>query len=87
MIKDGGQAFPRPIGNYKKLDIGEHNEAQRGISLRDWFAGMALGGLCSATQGLGDFEICLATKQNRDRSVTERAYALADAMLAEREVE
>jgi len=78
MIKDGGQAFPRPIGNYKKLDIGEHNEAQRGMSLRDWFAGMALGGLCSATQGLGDFE---------NRSVTERAYALADAMLAEREME
>ena len=52
---DGGQAFP-----------GVQTD---GMSLRDYFAGQAVAGLC-ATARLSEIE--------------RRAYAIADAMLAER---
>ena len=57
---DGGPAFP-------------NNDATHpGMSLRDWFAGQALAGLC-------------AYNEIADPSVYALAcYALSDAMLAER---
>ena len=42
-----------------------------GMSLRDWFAGMAI--------------IAIGAHATTHEGVAERAYALADAMLAERE--
>lgn len=56
--KDGGPAFPRQFGE--------------GMTLRDWFAGMAL---------CGDYD-------RRDpKSDAEWAYKQADAMLAARDGE
>ena len=44
---DGGPAFPRPLS---KLSPEEFSVEQDGMSLRDWFAGMALQGLLAATE-------------------------------------
>lgn len=46
----------------------------RGMSLRDWFAGQALAGLCAATDRDGPHEL-----------YGQDAYAFADAMLKARE--
>lgn len=48
---------------------------QEGMSLRDWFAGQALAGM----QIWADY-----SKGHCNAALVERAYVLADAMLAER---
>lgn len=55
---DGGPAFPVPIDD------------EQGMTLRDWFAGQALAGLCV------NF-----SESRRPEACAERAYAIADAML------
>jgi len=60
---DGGPAFP--------IDTQNQFPTQSGMSLRDWFAGMALVGL-------------LAKYGNSDTAACEAFYQ-ADVMLAERE--
>ena len=64
-IKDGGPAFPQNDALINRIN--NHD----GMSLRDWFAGVAVHEMSS----------CEITKKN----IAEAAYALADAMLAERE--
>lgn len=72
---DGGPAFPLAVqtGN-------PHCEVfwRYGMSLRDWFAGQALAGICSGFDDLGN-----ATWTWDAAAVS--AYSMADAMLAERE--
>jgi hypothetical protein len=74
-IDDGGPAFPR-TGHRIRPDgksYYETIEAQIGMSLRDWFAGMAMQGMIASgnpTYDKGD--ACLG------------AYKWADAMLAAR---
>ncbi len=64
---DGGQAFPLDVHDTE--GPGFYNT---GMSLRDWFAGMALQGMASYT--------------NRQATgVAATAYAIADAMIAERD--
>lgn len=58
---DGGPAFP-VVGGTK------HD----GMTLRDWFAGMALQGVLSNSD---------AFAKMKDQQVAECAYAAADAML------
>jgi hypothetical protein len=65
--KDGGSAFPFVIPAPSTY----HTEP--GMSLRDWFAGMALQG----------FLVAEPTMQ--DAKAAEWSYALADAMIAARE--
>ena len=65
------RAFPRPIGNN---GVNEYNESQRGMSLRDYFAGQAMAALIVA-----DFNMS-------EPRVSELAYKQADAMLEEREM-
>ena len=62
MTTDGGPAFPRP----SNLD-----DAQEGMSLRDWFAGQALTGL-----------IARPTALRGQRAIL--AYRYANAMLKAR---
>lgn len=69
--QDGGSAFP---GSYP----GQHGQPvwSNGMSLRDWFAGMALQGLVSESN------------LHNDEAYTDvalDAYKLADAMLRQRE--
>ena len=80
---DGGSAFPHgeiiasqydSAGNFSGNIV--HPESA-GMSLRDWFAGMAIQGFCSAmSQDYG--------KRDAPSRYAEDAYDIADAMLAAR---
>ncbi len=72
-IEDGGPAFPKP-GTDECIDV---CGSQRGMSLRDWFAGQALAGICAIDMGDGP-------AQSGWEEMAAEAYFLADAMLAER---
>ena len=64
---DGGPAFPRPrVPNY--------NDAQQGMTLRDWFASQALIAIYAGIRGANA----------SPRGMAEAAYIVADAMLSER---
>jgi hypothetical protein len=70
-IKDGGPAFPETRWN----DITRSDVQWQGMSLRDWFAGMALQGACAnAWEEMGN-----------DEQLAAFVYATADAMIAKRE--
>jgi hypothetical protein len=74
-VYDGGQAFPGQEPDLRLFEDGEYGESHsRGMSLRDWFAGQALSYLTSEADNRG----C------QYDTIALRAYALADAMLAER---
>ena len=62
-IDDGGPAFP----------VDRAARKHDGMSLRDWFAGMAMNGLLSDPRYEGTHE-----------QAAEYSYRMADAMLAER---
>jgi len=48
-MKDGGPAFPRPRGCAKdETDTMLYNDAHKGMTLRQWYAGMALQGLLAS---------------------------------------
>jgi len=69
---DGGPAFPVAFST-----AGWHSgNVNVGMTLRDWFAGQALNGMLA-----DDCTACTWAK------FSERAYACADAMIAEREEE
>lgn len=70
-IADGGPAFPASaivdvFGDVK-------DDPSQGMTLRDWFAGQALAGFCSADEMASDPHLLAAD-----------AYLLADAMLEAR---
>ena len=69
-IDDGGPAFP------VISDVIGHNE---GMSLRDWFAGQAIGSV---------MQVCANDTLEPGETITDlfarRAYRVADAMLAAR---
>ena len=65
---DGGPAFP-----FKGMN-------HRGMSLRDWFAGMALQGLLAAEA----HPRSIGTTYELQEQIPEQAYKFADAMIAER---
>lgn len=76
--KDGGPAFPIPSD-------GRTHGTEIGMSLRDYFAAKAMAAKIQAWghhthTDRNEFERC-------DRHVAERAYAVADAMLAAREAQ
>lgn len=70
--KDGGPAFA----------CASNHGYQGGMSLRDWFAGMALQGMLAHSTR---YKPRPGTSSNWHEAISEEAYQLADAMLAERE--
>lgn len=70
----GGPAFPQ--SDLSGYGMGPCATQNQGMSLRDWFAGQALSGICAShgTYGLG----------NGVGDNAARAYEQADAMLAAR---
>jgi hypothetical protein len=56
------------------------SEYARGMSLRDWFAGRAMSGICERS----GFSSAMAQQQEY-RTMAEACWRMADAMLAERE--
>ena len=73
-INDGGPAFPRPIGMSKE----NNNSAQKGMSLRDYFAIHCLQTLLSNQNVL-----CL--DNDKMKFLTKKAYKMADYIIEERE--
>lgn len=82
-IHDGGPAFPHEAnetvtqtviieGTSYCLPVTQ-SVAKPGMSLRDWFAGQAL-----ASRGMYGANV-------REKEVAAECYAIADAMIAERE--
>jgi len=47
MKQEGGSAFPLSIVNFNDYHEPTHTSDTPGMSLRDWFAGMALNGMLS----------------------------------------
>ena len=76
-IKDGGPAFPH--GKYMKhATTGAFDTyAHGGMSLRDHFASSALAGMLASEAADGGFY--------KSADVAERAYKIADAMIAQRD--
>lgn len=82
-IDDGGPAFPhsaQPLDRQGNPIMENHSEW--GMSLRDWFAGQALGAILSSV-----FSGALKSKDGSEigpEDYAVAAYANADAMLAAR---
>ncbi len=80
-INDGGRAFPVHPGS-------NPDGGNAGMSLRDWFAGLALAGFaCTADEELpmNDGESVDAALARYWAAQAKTAYIAADAMLAARE--
>lgn len=79
-INNGGAAFPRITERAPDGGVNEWGES--GMTLRDWFAGMALQGIASIT-----IESAVKNRANPDNvktALAEACYGIADAMLAAR---
>ena len=76
-MKDGGPAFPVPAELCQDLTVQE----QRGMTLRDWFAGMAMQGFCSNPNASNHPNA--VANWLRDHGAVS-AYQMADAMIQER---
>jgi len=76
-IKDGGPAFPQTVpGGLPGMPA--ESTSWYGMTMRDWFAGQALQGLCSEVEYSG------AMTAVDCQWIAQRAYNMADAMLAAR---
>jgi hypothetical protein len=83
-IKYGGPAFPANqksfvfdlAGGARKTIL----DAHPGMTLRDWFAGLAMQGIIAS--GLA----VQVSEENYHNALAKLAYVNADAMIAEREV-
>ena len=78
-LEQGGGAFP--------LATSEQNDAQFGMSLRDWFAGQALAIMAQSNPNLpGDTadDRCWPEPEDLCRRRAKWAYMQADAMIAAR---
>jgi hypothetical protein len=82
--QDGGPAFPVMTGERQIAGHEKEFDALPGMTLRDWFAGQALGAIIAATSAgqhnppMREGEVHLRYAIARD------AYDMADAMLAVR---
>jgi hypothetical protein len=70
MIDNSGPAFPFVEG------LAGYKENKKGMTLRDYFAGQALAGICANPDTSGAYKL-----------IVNEAYAYADAMLVERNKE
>lgn len=83
-------AFPRPAGESGSYQ----NDAERGMDLRDWFAGQMLAAMLSSETSLSQLEGAIRDAESDqpivDRRqlareiIAARCYRQADSMLAER---
>lgn len=76
-INDGGPAFPGVETRFDKFDGERYIGSYGGMTLRDWFAGQALGALVKEA---------LEWDHKSWAATAEHAYIIADAMLSAREV-
>lgn len=79
---DGGMAFP--CEQHETLDGTWNQTFDPGMSLRDWFAGMALQGLLSADIAKKANPKLPAWCEPEDGELAGVAYGVADAMIKAR---
>lgn len=79
---DGGPAFPVTL-TYEREGKPPEVETYSGMTLRDWFAGQALGGIAAVSYQLA--ADASAEVRGLHPAIAESAYEVADAMLAERD--
>lgn len=78
---DGGSAFP----GFQPSEGSSFVYADGGMTLRDWFAGQALSGICSDERNMSAMtRVAEAEGLDLTQYVSSSAYEMADAMLAER---
>ena len=82
---DGGPAFPRPHSTDEHDMPCNNYFEQDGMSLRDWFAGMALQGLLIANSWRLGAPGSDRYIPGSTGSLAQRSYEIADAMIKERE--
>lgn len=73
-LEDGGRAFPRSVC---VSPIGDVIEGSDGMSLRDWFAGMALQGFIARSKAFPGSDTI--------DEYTDLAFEFADGMVERRE--
>ena len=78
-IKTGGFAFPCPADDKSGWS------AEYGMSLRDYFASQAIGGML-ASQYVSEHAGLYKTDAGMVEGLALRSYQIADAMIAAREV-
>lgn len=81
-INDGGPAFPEAIGVSPSGDV---YPGMSGMSLRDWFAGLAMQAMASNPELLAVVTSGSILDGSAFDRMAKRAYHLSDAMLAERD--
>jgi len=90
-IDDGGPAFPvgcepervRCSGFDEMERVNRINTERRGMSLRDWYAGMAMQGFLAGVNMIGPFPKHLEN-ENVLEMVVKGSFLFADAMIASR---
>lgn len=70
---EGGSAFP-----FANDEDKQYHWIHHGMSMRDWFAGQALAGMCSRVD-----PISLREDHSVPDDIAKLAWAIADAMLSE----
>jgi len=79
-MNDGGPAYPTTqTKHFPGMGSGSYVESEDGMSLRDWFAGMALQGWLASFGASAHVEDIPA--------LSGFSYEIADAMIAERSKE
>lgn len=80
-LKDGGPAYPTTLRD-ERAGV-QHGTPHPGMSQRDWFAGMALIGLISNSQGVpSDY---MRANANEAERLAQIAFCISDAMLSARQ--
>jgi len=87
-IDDGGPAFPEhhyfdPSRGQYGMHMTASDVGCGGMTLRDWFAGQALAGICGQYHAQGNTKATDAIAHAI--TLSEHAYHIADAMIAARE--
>lgn len=82
MIDNGGPAFPRQASEREGHAPPEY-DAQEGMCLRDWLAGMALQGILYRNPYEFEYQNVRQDEPHGDWAARQ-AYGFADAMIAER---
>ena len=88
---DGDLAFLMPFAEDGRSDNAFGSESwtaqdgQTGLTKRQWYAGMAMQGLCVGCAGMLGENFSAYAKGHCDAIISQRAFVLADAMIAEGE--
>ena len=83
MSDDGGPAYPQT--EKRKLPQGKVERILHpGMTLRDWFAGMALQGMLSSGYESAIEQVSKALGEPASNALASASYGFADAMLKQR---